>query len=388
MNNKKQNNIFEKTYIVNKDKEFEPYLYHYTDIEALYKILSGDSLRAGHVRFSNDIEEYDLGVRILSAKNCKSRDDAYVICLCPEGDLKSQFSEYCRGKIGVSIGFDFSGFQEFHDLNDGKYCFEYVKQINETEDYINLVKPQRVIYCAPKGYIVPKRFTKIAVSEEEIKEEYNKISDEEKRIGKYAPLIKHIGYADEDEYRLIFVHSNINNKISNYTHFTEDAKTGILKPGIIVKCRNSKIKNNLPSQILIKYYKNEIIKYDTIKNEFYLLDILYYTEKSIELYKEELIKKIRTIFSRPKKTDKIEIFLPQCVLQEKLYFALKEALLYTDMSDNCKIWCGGHLPIRKIIIQTHPESAIIKNSLDCLIKKNYWQEDIDIVESKIPYRKR
>jgi hypothetical protein len=106
----------------------ENLLYHYTSVDVLMSILDKGELWASHIRYLNDTSEQRLfrmqiGTRIKvglqtavgderarllklqSAAESPTADDAYVICFSRDGgDRLSQWRGY-SGNGGVSVGF-------------------------------------------------------------------------------------------------------------------------------------------------------------------------------------------------------------------------------------------------------------------------------------------
>lgn len=53
---------------------------------------------------------------------------------------------------------------------------------------------------------------------------------------------------------------------------------------------------------------------------------------------------------------------------------------------NVKIWCDGHMPIRRIIIGPSRDAELMKASIEEYIKTRYWMKDIKVDISNIPLR--
>lgn len=191
--------------------------YHYTSLETLWAILETETLRATQARFSNDSEEIKKGVHILEelcsqhkngplekcAEQLKRRDgediDCYIACFCGNSDVLSQWRGYCRTD-GVSIGFAF---------DETRPCY-YFKDAADKEQEPQEVRLYQVWYVEEKG----KTYNgSDSISEESLKNELSKkleeldaLSDEQtckEFIDATIPLIKHAGFREEDEYRLM-----------------------------------------------------------------------------------------------------------------------------------------------------------------------------------------
>ena len=56
------------------------------------------------------------------------------------------------------------------------------------------------------------------------------------------------------------------------------------------------------------------------------------------------------------------------------------------IKDMKKIWCDGHLPIRRIVVGPSQDAELMKNSIKEYLKTKYWTKDIEVEVSKIPLR--
>ena len=148
------NDYIESTFHPEPTKEL---LYHYTNIEGLYGILSTNCLWASNINYINDSTEYSYGIGLLNdvlnrtinniqddtLKKYLSHIDGvmyfkkqstYCISFCENKDLLSQWRGYTAGNTGVSIGF-----------SNQEFAF------SRNEKLIYKIKPSRVIYGKQKG---------------------------------------------------------------------------------------------------------------------------------------------------------------------------------------------------------------------------------------------
>jgi Protein of unknown function (DUF2971) len=116
-------------------------LYHYTSKEVLKKIIEGNSLLVGNVKYMNDSTEYRLtrdplynylieykascspGTignyiygKLVSELELDRILHIYAFCMTTDGDLLSQWVRYGSDALGYSIGFDLGDvYEEFKD---------------------------------------------------------------------------------------------------------------------------------------------------------------------------------------------------------------------------------------------------------------------------------
>lgn len=354
-------------------------LYHYTSREVFWKILEGESFLARHILFSNDSEENRIGKdkikKAMKKAKCRLVDSdalSFMICFCKKKDLLSQWRGYA--KEGIAFEFDFS--KGLYGLKKGfssYYCYtimdadnekKYLSESGGTEELMMgaIVSPYEVIYTNSKGKS-DKKITKIV----------NKILKAPKECWQqYAagiiPYIKNEYFKEEEEYRLIFDMRQLiagEDRLLSEKYVNLDVE-GVKKPNIRVKFGNQ----------------------DKAQNEENI--ILYYADKSLtnklEMFENKLkVEGISIQLVRDKRAfamEKDEILLSEGKNQEKVCTKLRR-LLYPD---HIKIWCDGHLPIRKIFIGPSKDAQIMKASIKEYIKTKYWMRDIKVVISSIPLR--
>jgi len=63
-----------------------------------------------------------------------------------------------------------------------------------------------------------------------------------------------------------------------------------------------------------------------------------------------------------------------------------EGSMALQHKDTIKIWCKGHLPIRKIIVGPSEKQNETKESLEYYKRTIYWLKYVDIDVSAIPLR--
>lgn len=349
-------------------------LYHYTSREVFWKILEGESFLARHTLFSNDYEENRIGKEIMKkvmkkVGNNLTESDAlpFMVCFCKRKDLLSQWRGYANE--GIAFEFDFSkGLYGAQDGFSSYYCYTVMNAEREKE-YLSksdgelitgaIVSPYEVIYTNKEGET-------IAAVEDKIRN----VSDAERQ--QYAvsmiPYIKNKSFEEEEECRLIF---DMRKLLAGedwllsekYVYLDVD---GIKKPNIRVRFGNQYQAEN----------KGEIELF------FSDQDLTDELEKIKEDAKKEYIdvKLVNDKEKFPMKKD--EILISEGKYQEKICTRLRRRL----NQKHTKIWCDGHLPIRKIIIGPSKDAELMKASVDEYKKTKYWLTDVDVEISKIPLR--
>ncbi len=367
--------------------EAERILHHYVTTETLWKILDSDFMRAGHVRFSNDSEEYELGKRLvldfLKSKKHKIdnlqkyKKDCFMICFCADNNLLSQWREYAN--YGVSIGFEFND-ADFFTIMNNKATLEKIPEANEERTYA-----YKGEYC-----VVPNKPFKVQYISEEtasrtIHRMYKKHLDtdlsDRKKTSKFLniiPYLKNAGFRVEEERRLIFeLGEGMSQQKVDYLDVD-----GYKKPYICVRFGNGRNEFKECGNIKLNCI-------GAIENELKTLTGLEFEVGSrdrntvvIEPGKkqEEIFDKVVEVLKVMKgnlEYEKLENSSPDPRLDEVL-----------EKLKGIKVWCEGHLPIRKITVGPNPNQYEVAESIEHYIQNKYWLRYVDIEKSKIPYRNK
>jgi hypothetical protein len=205
-------------------------LYHYTNLDGLQGILNNSEIWLSNMYFLNDKNEYELGLRIVieelevykkgfsilkSTKHfvealekaidfIKDKEPPYILSLTANNDLLSQWRGYTNNGVGVNIGFD----KEFFRKNS----FKVYKCLYDSKEQRKLIS----------HIITESIFMFVGISHsqgifEEDKEA--ELKDYENAIliaGNYfidrtilaCSLIKDNSFAEEDEWRALFINKN------------------------------------------------------------------------------------------------------------------------------------------------------------------------------------
>lgn len=352
-------------------------LYHYTSREVFWKILEGESFLARHILFSNDSEENRIGkAKIKSAmkKNglILAESDAlpFMICFCEKKDLLSQWRGYANE--GVAFEFDFSkGLYGSREGFSSYYCYTVMnaddekRYLSKEEDGTDslimgaIASPYGVIYTSKADRAGSEIENKIKSIPNLIQQQY---------AINMIPYIKDKNFDEEKEYRLIFdMRKLIVGKerllAEKYVYLDVD---GIKKPNIRVKFGNQDRANNEEETTI--YYSGLDLTDDLEK---FRTDML---GKGITIHLVNEQKKF------PMK--KGEVLLSEGKHQEKICNGLR----YWLSPQKTKIWCDGHMPIRKIFIAPSKDAEFMKTSVEEYKKTKYWLKDVEVEISKIPLR--
>ena len=370
-------------------------LYHYAGIETIWKILESDSFLARNIRFSNDSEEYKLGEkkikeytekffseqqqRLFKTKLQQGIQMFYMICFCKEGDLLSQWRGYA--KDGVSLGMDFNEedlmpqthTEMFTVLNNEKNQEEDRYKLND--NYVRFVEMPYQVFYVPRDEEGNKDLMEAVESFDDKDAQANLLLS-------LIPFIKDEGFAEETEYRILFDISDLgeteaqNRRImSKKIQYTERDNRKL--PNILVEVGDAEKKCDevreviLGEGIRIKAKENGISEQEIDK---------IYQSLGTELKKFNVaVQNVNT---------KQGIYIGEGNNQEKIMGCIEDTFqkkgLPIDYDNGIKIWCRGHLPIRKVIVGPGEKKEKIKESLKHYMGNTYWLRYVEVVDSNIP----
>lgn len=424
VNAKRNEPYFEKT---QKGFSQNTLVYQYRSFQSFWQILQSDALWATNARFSNDEAEQKFGMELIASVipdnmeidvDNMGLDENYIICFCLEDDKLSQWRGYAS-EGGVSMGFDFGMPRAFSVLHSG------VKDIFTASNCeIQYVGLNNVCYVQPKQN---------SESDEEYKKRCQKqinlclsaIKDEEvmlytDEIQRKAPFIKHDGFREENEYRLVF--SNKNGSLDACIQYRDAREAQLRYPYIVAKAA-------LPEDKVVSCVVRVCIEDEKREKEL------------VQELEKRLKKEIPTLvqgchFSTSTNLDAEEPFCTGCVLrrwenaysyhrcrynygaeneeytfclqegtncvvvsqgkeQKKIYEIvhkqIQEILKRDDFTKgevlNIPVWCEGHLPLRKITVGPCPNQNGMLEAIRHYCKHTYWLQDVEVRASAIPFRK-
>lgn len=374
--------------------------YHYTSLETLWAILETETLRATQARFSNDSEEIKKGVRIMEelcaqckdgplekyANRLKNGDgediDCYIACFCGDRDVLSQWRGYCRSD-GVSVGFAF---------DETRPCY-YFKDAADNEQEPQNIQLYPVWYVAEEGkdYKDKKVILKEALKHDlsERLKELDALSDEQTCkafIDAAIPLIKHAGFCEEDEYRLLIrntlsEHSEkIPFPLDKYVRYSEI--DGMKRPYIAISfgrnCLNSHVKE-VRLYGLKKHSETELrrILEPPLAHGFW-------RRKHEPTYR---LVCVDDWMGQP------QIIVGQGKDQQEIFEAFDRVLTAdagqgTRLFPDVKLWCEGHLPIRSIMVSPcQNQKEVIESIQHYCVHRKFWMKYVEVCGSGTPYRR-
>ena len=360
-------------------------LYHYTSREVFWLIMESESFLARHIMFSNDYEKNMNGKKKIAQameqmKSLLREPESlpFMVCFCEEGDLLSQWRGYARE--GVAMEFDFS--KGLYGLEDGfssYYCYTIMNQDCDTNYISKNINDEEVVVKAiasPYSVIYTESGEKIDNNiEEKIKYivEDTENNRQQNVVG-MIPYIKNNKFAEEKEYRLIF----------DMKQIIPEVQRDLLRQKYIYLDVNGIKKPN----IRIKFGDQSLAEQENMINLYYINPD--WTKILEELKRELLSEKIKIQLVTDKDKYKMpndEILVSNGKYQEKVCVSLRLKMRQqTPPVRSVKVWCEGHLPLRRIIVGPSQDAELMKCSIEEYLKTQYWTRDIMVEKSVIPLR--
>lgn len=376
--------------------------YHYTSLEKMWLILEGETLRATQACFSNDNEEILKGIEVVKRvcgkifnEQIPDQDmaefiqnisidyiDSYIVCFCRKDNKLSQWRAYCKDG-GASLGFDFSD-------SNLQYYFKKRDGIHQTLETSQL---HPVYYLNSGNNIISD-----CISEQDLAIQFQtqltNIGDNQTKkhfILSAIPYIKHAGFCEEEEHRLLFDNKmdysnhNVNFVFDDIVEYAD--RDGSYKSPYISICfspNNIKDKNShTVKQISIFGTDDDYKNISTDINEM----IRRYNIYSKEKLKIEEISMTHIL----SKNRKITIGQADFENQKNIFYLLDQinTIKYSKKYGvTIPIWCEGHLPIRSITVAPSADQNRIISMIKhyCTHGYHYWLKYVDVRGSDIPYR--
>ncbi|MEC6816983.1 DUF2971 domain-containing protein [Photobacterium toruni] len=213
-------------------------LYHYTSLQGLIGVITDKSVWASHCEYLNDSSEFihalsfaktvsgnifmdddyleAFGWAVRDSLEHMVKHDIYVASFSENADLLSQWRGYCPQGAGVSIGFDLdilnayceshgyrlekciynSKIQSSKIIDITNNCLDFFPQPSITRtDYDSLKSEDRVNFICDE-----RERTTNGQAKEAAKKATNWLCEQ---VNECAPLIKHSGFHEESEWRII-----------------------------------------------------------------------------------------------------------------------------------------------------------------------------------------
>ena len=369
-------------------------LYHYTSREVFWKIMESEIFLARHIIFSNDSEENKIGTQKINKAmedvgiRLKEADSLpFMICFCEKEDLLSQWRGYARE--GVALEFDFTkGLYGLEERFSSYYCFTvmnadeknakggFLSEELKADDKIPgdelfvgaIASPYAVIYTGSGDEVdkdIRDKMALVASQPEDSRQQY---------AVSMIPFIKNKKFDEEQEYRLIFDMNQLvpenQQHLLQEKYFYQDVN-GVRKPNIRIKFGDqSKAEKDVEITL---YYANN--GWTGILNKLQ-------KELNSENIKIRLVRRVRRY-----RMEQNEILVSEGKHQEVVCVRLREMMRQqTPPVQGYKIWCDGHLPLRRIIIAPSQDAELMKSSVEEYLRTKYWTRDIRVDISVIPLR--
>lgn len=391
--------------------------YQYRSFTSFWQIIESDSFWATDARFCNDEEEQRFGEHVIdtlyrgkdSVSEKKSGlDENYIVCFCKDDDRLSQWRGYAS-EGGVSMGFDFGAPHAFSVMHSQS---ESVKTKADCE--LQYVALGAVCYMDPRGdqekdeEYRQKCLQKIDIIDYFLGENTNALYQQE--VQRKAPFIKHSGFSEECEYRLVF--HNHDGELNKCIRYRDDEKSMLKYPYIVVK-------TSLPEDMQKKCVVR--IGIDTEKEIELVNKLNSISEVSVvvlgchylpgQKYINEkycrgcTIRRMETSNSWQQcrynvKKNKVNsnyclddkescVIVSQGSNQEKVFENVYRCVQEFKKQENTEIdvWCEGHLPLRSITVGPCQNQSNMVEAIRHYCEHKYWLRDVKIKVSKIPFRK-
>jgi len=377
-------------------------------------MLENDAFWATNARFSNDEEEQRFGKEVIEsvwksdmASEDFGLDENYIICFCNEDDKLSQWRGYAS-EGGVSMGFDFGMPRAFSIVMKDKDK-EPLSSENCIVQYAGLGE---VLYINPKGQEDDDNYGEYCKKELELGE----ISTESEanyneKVRKKAPYIKHSGFKEEDECRLVFHNNGALDACIRYHGIANEA---LKYPYIVVKAA---LPDREEKQCVVRVCiqdgnEDEIVKALEEKLEARMSGVVVMRCHSIdgktcdieEAFCEGCtLRRLETVFDTrdcryhgngsmnytytlPNKGNCVMI--SQGEKQENVFEIVHSCVeKYSDDTNKISVWCEGHLPLRTITVGPCSNQNVVVEAIKHYCKHKYWLRDVEIKPSAIPFRR-
>lgn len=403
----------------------EGYIYQYRTFESFWQIIQSDKFWATDARFLNDLEEQHMGIKHMCKELEENIEDnledleigeSYIVCFCSEDDILSQWRGYAPGG-GVSIGFDFRTPIPFSILSKN--------QVQGSDDSL-LSNDSIWKVCLGVYYLDPSPDCdelSILCGTDIVKREDETLK---KRMRHIVPYIKHSGFREEKECRLVFRHQDFHeeNCVQYQYNPTKILKIPYIpiRPGNIAYqtkscCVRAQLSdddfkslknelNALPDVEIISCLKNEDKNHDEVYDDKMCFGCSQriYPETEIGVngkpghikckYKHNFVvinERVEDQTNGNSYLKKPTVMISQGNNQEKLFNQVHKWAknLNKEKKDmpKIKVWCEGHLPIRSITIGPCPNIDEMYESIrHYCANAEYWLRDVEIKRSEIPFR--
>lgn len=373
--------------------------YHYTSLQTLWAILDSETLWVTQARFSNDSEEIKKGIHFLkdlcSQHKGGSLDkyvgrledggeediDCYIACFCGNSDVLSQWRGYCRSD-GVSVGFAFDETEPCYYFNDA----------GDDEQEPQAVRLYQVWYVAEEDGESSGK----TISGKDLKEELSKklekleeLSDEQTSkafIDAAIPLIKHSGFCEEDEYRLMIRNTpsehggKVPFPLNKYVRYS--TADGMKRPYIVISFGKNRLEPHVKE---VRLYGLEPRSEEELRRLLEPPPVRRpWRKKRGPAYR---LKHVDGWKGPP------QIIIGPGEDQQEVFEAFDRTLTANaedgiGLFQGVKLWCEGRLPIRSIKVSPcQNQKEVIESIRHYCVHQKFWMKYVEVSGSNTPYRR-
>lgn len=379
-------------------------LFHYTTRDNLWNIIESNSFYARHIRFSNDSAEYHIGKKEVEmigngGRELTNLNDCYMVCFCEKDDILSQWREYARG--GVSLELNFTKDTFYTIMCNEKTKGENEKDKNCPGKHMYCIPsrfhfapiPYKVVYAVPISVIYLRKNSgqlemndgdeperpgakEIADIVEIINKEAEQM-EKERMLKNLLPFIKHEGFKEEKESRLLF------SRIDEISPYVVDYLTDRGKKVPYIRVQFGNAEKREETSCKIKYYQIDQELIDCCKTHLDANGFLKIPGEKDPIkitLEEEVCKRAND--------DDGHIYIENCNHQKYIFEMIDYYVTNynKEHSSNVKIWCDGYLPIRGITIGPSEDAQELCESVSHKVKNIFWLKYATVKVSDIPYR--
>lgn len=406
-----------------KDLDNPPHIgYQYREFDSFWTILKSDSFWATDARFSSDSQEQQFGTDTLTCEmDEKSKiflelNEDYIVCFCAEDDKLSQWRGYAA-KGGVSMGFDFGGAVPFHIPLAEQ---ELTNDMPEDRYRKVFVQSGWVCYLDPDKDSGTRKEQISSLGVVKGSQAYEAQEEYLKELKTAAPFIKHSGFSEENEWRLVF--RNEDRSLSPCVRYRGPDAQGIMRPYIVIRPGDPKYNER---SCVIRLYVNDKISSELLKRlrkeldstgdmDGVVVDSCSSADGARDKGDDFCFGCIRRRFTKREKLcrchidepkyqlyvreDEDNIIISQGKNQERVFRVVHDCVTrfleekQSKIPRECEgkkipVWCEGHLPLRSLTVGPCVRQKEIVESIQHYCKHVYWLNDVQVTASQIPFRR-
>jgi len=351
---------------------------HYTTLSNFYSIVDTDGLWATQARFSND------GLELKNTPNSSTSNripDCYVVSLTLDEDILSQWRGYCFDKEGVSVSFDLSTYRPVYLSHGGE----------QSQSFYLVGQP--VIY----GEMTAEIGEHLDTSENRFISLENSCS-----------ILKHNSFHEEKEIRLVV--TNKNRELENCIRYRQSGNLQV--PFVELKMGNPENQNK-KAIVRVNAEQSVCSEVNAAVKPIAKIVFCRAEEKAHKCYDDHdcfgcTMRSIKPSSCYPKESEcrylevgslisneNNVVMISEGVNQKEIFVEVAKVVDVLNEQDlykknKIKVWCEGHLPIRKIRVGNTRRLDELHEAIKhfCEFGEHYWLRYVDVDPTNIPYRSR